>query len=1060
MDADENGGVISGFVESRTGVLAASWAQVQGTLSESFDADFTGSSTVEFSGSLIGAAQVYAWSMWEPAIYATGSSAAKAEVWLTGFLYDSTAAQVVGYFDYPGTAPGLYWRGESTSLALLTEGIWATNEIVVFGTDTDTPAEYSFSGQADLIAGHTYSATVVLRMNAISDAVYVARANAFVDLHTIPAHSIFLWGDDTGVEGLFPTDTWPSQDIFGAFTLDSITVTSVLNAILADTTTDESVYQSGEDVTVTTVLEDEFADLVTGANVDYKLLDQANGTVLAGQCSEVASGTYQVTFGAGSLSGAGNYTVEVTATKDGYSPSASSASFTITLAPQVGHDVGVTGVSWDSSSAINTVTGDMHLTPGQDIVANGVRIKNYGDYREDSFPLFMELSPVSGGQTRQSNVRRPSLNASQEALHQEGLLINTADLPEDLYELTVKTSLAGDADAANDAMSWEIVLGNPAPVADIQADRELPYATYDWYCRQYLGTSPTAPEVAIGSSVYRLSAAYVDNEQITIYDRGSSLGTFSLADPPKSFYGGELIVFPTGSAWLPGSPDQWLINFEVGVKNDQYAQDTPMQVIFAYPGSEDDVRNVPERYRARFDFALPALGGACTEARLVGWGPRLTWSELQGYVKKWVTTDAPSRGYTADGIYGGSLRLANNRGRGTQNDYYVLVAKSAIPDETYNLGIIQLTNTTRQQNAVTRIGVAHSVRVTVQHYRDLAAGTVSVTPTSPTAGDAVTLELTVANDGDVPVANVPVSIAIVGPAGYNIVLDGIASNVPWQGQQVVTFDWDTAGLASGNYTATAHVFLPDDQDTSNQSVSIPITLHPPAPPPALQTQVILGDTVYDQGEAVGVDVTVQNPQGQATDATLYWELRRGGEVVKNGTATTGGGAWHVDDLGAPSVAGAYELTVLANAVGFSDGQAAVTFTIRDSIPPSEAVLVYPAAGQALSTAMPTLDWFDSIDASTGVQGYEVFLDGIVYTVADSAFTPSTALVEGNHVWKIRPKDGSTPVNWGEWSQDRTFVVDLTPPELAGHVVGLPGEPQRSHIGSLSIELAESPAWAS
>ncbi|HEY7949308.1 MAG TPA: beta-propeller fold lactonase family protein [Solirubrobacterales bacterium] len=118
--------------------------------------------------------------------------------------------------------------------------------------------------------------------------------------------------------------------------------------------------------------------------------------------------------------------------------------------------------------------------------------------------------------------------------------------------------------------------------------------------------------------------------------------------------------------------------------------------------------------------------------------------------------------------------------------------------------------------------------------------------------------------------------------------------------------------------------------------------------------------------------------------------------------------------------------------------AARTFSV-DAEPPGLASLLSPAGGAAVDSARPTLFWFAAIDTGSGVDHYEISVDGqaLPSTTATSIQVP-TALADGVHAWSIvtvdRVGNRSSPVS-------TTFRTDTTAPIAhlaAGPKQTLPG----------------------
>jgi hypothetical protein len=94
----------------------------------------------------------------------------------------------------------------------------------------------------------------------------------------------------------------------------------------------------------------------------------------------------------------------------------------------------------------------------------------------------------------------------------------------------------------------------------------------------------------------------------------------------------------------------------------------------------------------------------------------------------------------------------------------------------------------------------------------------------------------------------------------------------------------------------------------------------------------------------------------------------------------------------------------------------------DGTPPTSVALTTPGA---VNQARPRLTWNAASDATTGVSGYDVSIDGGATTrVSGTEHTPPSALREGRHTYSVRAVDGfgnASPAVTG------TLLVDTTVP---------------------------------
>jgi 6-phosphogluconolactonase (cycloisomerase 2 family) len=137
--------------------------------------------------------------------------------------------------------------------------------------------------------------------------------------------------------------------------------------------------------------------------------------------------------------------------------------------------------------------------------------------------------------------------------------------------------------------------------------------------------------------------------------------------------------------------------------------------------------------------------------------------------------------------------------------------------------------------------------------------------------------------------------------------------------------------------------------------------------------------------------------------------------------------------------GAHTWSVRATDVAGNTSQSTVrTFSV-DAEPPGMPSLLSPTGEAAVDSTRPTLSWLAAIDTGSGVDHYEVSIDGqpLSSTTATSIQVP-TALADGPHIWSLvavdRVGNRSSPVS-------ATFRTDTTPPIahlVAGPKQTLPG----------------------
>jgi hypothetical protein len=138
-----------------------------------------------------------------------------------------------------------------------------------------------------------------------------------------------------------------------------------------------------------------------------------------------------------------------------------------------------------------------------------------------------------------------------------------------------------------------------------------------------------------------------------------------------------------------------------------------------------------------------------------------------------------------------------------------------------------------------------------------------------------------------------------------------------------------------------------------------------------------------------------------------------------------------------------------------------TWTV-DTTPPEAIALLGPDAGAADLAPSPSFSWSAARDATTGVDRYELLIDGAVYATVkpgecDGAVCtakPSAPLREDRHEWRVRAIDG---VGLRTDSETRTVAVGSDPvarlsvapdPVLVGNAVGIDASASRDAGGPI------------
>jgi len=100
----------------------------------------------------------------------------------------------------------------------------------------------------------------------------------------------------------------------------------------------------------------------------------------------------------------------------------------------------------------------------------------------------------------------------------------------------------------------------------------------------------------------------------------------------------------------------------------------------------------------------------------------------------------------------------------------------------------------------------------------------------------------------------------------------------------------------------------------------------------------------------------------------------------------------------------------------------------DTTPPSAFSLLSPADQSSTGIPTPTLSWSTATDAGSGVDHYQLFIDGSLArdSITGTQSTPTSTLAEGAHTWSVKAVDKMG--NSRDSTQTWTIYVDFgTPP---------------------------------
>ncbi len=177
----------------------------------------------------------------------------------------------------------------------------------------------------------------------------------------------------------------------------------------------------------------------------------------------------------------------------------------------------------------------------------------------------------------------------------------------------------------------------------------------------------------------------------------------------------------------------------------------------------------------------------------------------------------------------------------------------------------------------------------------------------------------------------------------------------------------------------------------------------------------------------GIRTIPEAPDGQ----NLYFITPVTIELFADESATTyyrwDGGAWQIYSTPIAAPSGSHLLEYYSvDSSGNSEPVKSRRFDF-DSSPPAAFELVSPPDGYIGNGSAPSFSWLPSEDSESGLEGYDLFVDGVpVASLAESetAVPLLSPLPDGAHTWFVRAKDRA-----GNYKDSATwmFTVDSVPP---------------------------------
>ena len=146
---------------------------------------------------------------------------------------------------------------------------------------------------------------------------------------------------------------------------------------------------------------------------------------------------------------------------------------------------------------------------------------------------------------------------------------------------------------------------------------------------------------------------------------------------------------------------------------------------------------------------------------------------------------------------------------------------------------------------------------------DVAVTGVEPSSTEAVIGDTVAFTVSLENDGDVAVAP---SVSLYQGESSEALDSTTSSTIAPGGTKTVTISWDTAEAEAGTHSLRAVATVADDDDPSNDSATVSLTLHDPVDVELSLTSPLAASAV--KGNSVSVPFTVTNSGSNDTGEIL------------------------------------------------------------------------------------------------------------------------------------------------------------------------------------------------
>jgi Right handed beta helix region/Bacterial TSP3 repeat len=690
-------------------------------------------------------------------------------------------------------------------------------------------------------------------------------------------------------------------------------------------------------------------------------------------CTDNENGTYSINFNAPLYSG--NYLIQTIATDNLYGTAQSSSSISV-IETAEGHNLGLR----------DFVASDYTPKPGGTVTFE-VLVENLGNYPENYNCNLEIIGPGNFNYAQNSFYSEANLEPNHSRF--VTTLPWTTPSTEGRYEVTISViGESGDEEPGNNTVHCSLYIGEAVQTFH-KAYRLRSYylyaddtATLELDGQEYIFKLDHEPASTYDISINGNTFYSRQSKRSYYYQTGNdSLGLFFYAEILEVNGGENLIELVAG---FSGDDDGFDEYFKIGKIGDMLTFTSDQEYDDSYLHRVSDVE----------------LGG--TEDDLVVWiddwdNPNNEANQLN------FDDDDTELNVTTDSI-----------GPGTYGFAIMTDVPSTSTDEFLAFGKVVLT-----------------------HYYNVALTDLSVSHSSITQGQSITINNSIANTGSDSLSGISITTTICSNDGITVKSFSDTSD-----QGTISFTWDTSNVNPGNYiirTAISHSDDMNGTDNSSDSLGLTKTVTINPKPEIEFTSVTTDKTIYDQGESILLNIS-------ATPGSflIYWLYGPDGQIQDSGTLTESVSGTYASAIEVPAVEGQCELMVEGSKTGYQTTQIESPLII-EIIGPKPNIYSFPR-----SYDFGSLEIGGFVDLSITVRNNGNATLNVSGCHIEGIDSSSFVILSGQGTQEILPGYCSIIIvrytNNSEGEKVATLIVESDDPDENSMIVGLVGNNSGDYQG--------------